>query len=142
VATWRLFVWPEWRAALLVGFLSALAYLTKASLLPGLLLFSVFFGLGAAWQLYTQGRVDKYLAIASFHRRLHVLILFPLLFLTILSPYLYNSKRVFGQYFFNINSAYFMWYDSWTEAKASEVYRWRISTFSIDGFESRPNVLP
>ena len=38
-------------------------------------------------------------------------------FLVTVFPYIQTSKRVYGSYFYNINSTYFMWYDSWEEAK-------------------------
>ena len=33
-----------------------------------------------------------------------------------LGPYLSTSKRVFGQYFYNVNSTFYMWYDDWPHA--------------------------
>jgi hypothetical protein len=39
-------------------------------------------------------------------------------FLAVVSPYILNSKRVFGQYFYNANTTYFMWYDDGGEARA------------------------
>ena len=37
-------------------------------------------------------------------------------FLAVLSPYLLNSKRVFGHYFYNVNSTFYVWYDDWPAA--------------------------
>ena len=39
-----------------------------------------------------------------------------LCFLAVLWPYLSTSKRVFGQYFYNVNSTFYMWYDEWGDA--------------------------
>ncbi len=33
-------------------------------------------------------------------------------------PYIHNSKKFFGHYFYNSNSYYIMWHDSWDEAAA------------------------
>ena len=38
-------------------------------------------------------------------------------FLALLAPYLLNSKRVYGRYFYNVNSTFYVWYDSWSEVK-------------------------
>lgn len=38
-------------------------------------------------------------------------------FLLTVYPYISTSKRVFGHYFYNVNSTFYMWYDSWEEAK-------------------------
>jgi hypothetical protein len=39
-------------------------------------------------------------------------------FLVTVSPYAYTSKRVHGSWFYNVNSTYHMWLDSWEEAMA------------------------
>lgn len=38
-------------------------------------------------------------------------------FLIVVGPYLLNSKRHFGSYFYNVTSTFYMWYDSFEEAK-------------------------
>ncbi|NJO75788.1 MAG: hypothetical protein HC833_19720 [Leptolyngbyaceae cyanobacterium RM1_406_9] len=38
-------------------------------------------------------------------------------FLITLYPYISTSKRVFGHYFYNVNSTFYIWYDSWEEAE-------------------------
>jgi hypothetical protein len=38
-------------------------------------------------------------------------------FLGVLSPYLRESKQIWGKYFFNVNTTFYMWYDTFTEAK-------------------------
>ncbi len=37
-------------------------------------------------------------------------------FLLCLWPYISTSKRVFGSYFYNVNSTFYAWYDSWPQA--------------------------
>jgi len=39
-------------------------------------------------------------------------------FLIVVGPYTLNSKRVFGSYFYNANTTYFMWYDDGGTARA------------------------
>ena len=41
-----------------------------------------------------------------------------LVFLLLLSPYLIESKAKYGAYFYNVNTTFYIWYDSWDEAKA------------------------
>ncbi len=41
-----------------------------------------------------------------------------LIFMILLFPYFQESKEIYGEYFFNVNTRIFMWYDSWDEAKA------------------------
>ena len=39
-------------------------------------------------------------------------------FLAVVYPYIANSQRVFGQYLFNQNTTFYIWYDSGAEARA------------------------
>jgi hypothetical protein len=93
-----------------------LAHLTKASILPGLAIFSLVYALslGLGWlrsrQAFAPGR-------AELTRRLLVLPLVLVVFLASVYPYISTSKRVFGRYFYNVNSTFYIWYDSWEEAK-------------------------
>ena len=41
-----------------------------------------------------------------------------LVFLVLLSPYFLESKARYGSYFYNVNTTFYVWYDSWAEAKA------------------------
>lgn len=38
-------------------------------------------------------------------------------FLVVVFPYIRTSKERFGRYFYNVNSTFYMWYDSWDEAE-------------------------
>jgi hypothetical protein len=38
-------------------------------------------------------------------------------FLFVIFPYIWQSKVRYGHYFYNVNSTFYMWYDSWAEAK-------------------------
>jgi hypothetical protein len=40
------------------------------------------------------------------------------IFGAVVLPYEQTSKQLYGHYFFNVNSAYYMWCDSWSEAVA------------------------
>jgi hypothetical protein len=40
-----------------------------------------------------------------------------LVFLGTVYPYISTSKRFFGHYFYNVNSTFYIWYDSWEEAE-------------------------
>jgi hypothetical protein len=54
------------------------------------------------------GRVGPYLLSAS---------LVPVFFLLTTFPYINHSKRIYGEYFYNVNSTFYMWYDSWDEVE-------------------------
>jgi hypothetical protein len=108
---------------ILTGVVLGLAHLTKASVLPALLLFA-FFSAGRLVHLLclrrAQGRETKATSApsSSFFAQALGTALVVLAFLATVYPYVRNSKRIFGRYFYNVNSTFYMWYDSWEEAKA------------------------
>ena len=117
VLTLEMFRRPTWRRALLAGALFALAHLVKASVLPGLLLF-LFWATAQALSGWRRARrVGEREAGQDFLRAAASLALVGLVFLAVLSPYLITSKRVYGRYFYNVNSTFYMWYDSWAEVR-------------------------
>jgi hypothetical protein len=94
--------------ALLGGGLMALTYLTKASVLPALVLFLLCVLLQVF--LYLQGQQAE-----KAKKQLLSGVLLLATFLLVISPYITNSKLVFGQYFYNVNTTFYIWYDSWAE---------------------------
>lgn len=104
---------PDWRKSILCGALFALAHFTKASALPALLLFASSYGV-----LFLCHAIRRELTPA-LTRDLILRALLPVaVFLVLLSPYLLESKAKYGSYFYNVNTTFYMWYDSWAEAKA------------------------
>ncbi len=114
LALWRMLVAPGLRLAVASGALIALAHLTKASVLPALALFVVIFAAKLLWELRAVSNLTPKRIVQG-----------PLLlavvvgtFLLGVFPYIQTSKRIFGQYFYNVNSTFYMWCDSFEEAKA------------------------
>ncbi|MEM7390875.1 MAG: hypothetical protein AAF492_00895 [Verrucomicrobiota bacterium] len=89
------------------GFAAGLAYLTKAAFLP-----TVAIGLLFAGVRTLAGPPGERLKAAAGTG------LLALSFLVTVSPYILESKARFGQYFYNVNSAHYMWCDSWDEIEA------------------------
>jgi len=116
---WRMLTNPTWQSGIAAGVMLGLAHLTKASVLPALGLFLPFFALSEISSLYAGW---KNRAAKSFQKRLAIarwgsLLLLLLVFTGIIYPYISKSKRVYGHYFYNVNSTFYMWYDSWEEAQ-------------------------
>lgn len=114
----RLFSQPSYLLAALTGVFVGLAYLTKASVTPGLLLFLLFIGLRSLRQLIKRYQLIpiKQALIAS-RPLLLVAPLVVIFFLITIYAQIRNNKEVFGRYFYNVNSTFYIWYDSWEEAK-------------------------
>ena len=114
----RLLQEPSCAFAILTGIVAALAHLTKASVLPGLVVFLLSVGAQGAWTVCGNRRTAARLTTTkSTTSHFTVILLVGLFFLITVFPYISTSKRVFGHYFYNVNSTFYMWYDSWEEAK-------------------------
>ena len=95
----------------LAGLLAALAHLSKAAVLPFAGLFIAVSAARSALALFATPQGARRLVAEAL-----VPLVFALTFLAVLSPYLLNSKRVFGHYFYNVNSTFYVWYDDWPAA--------------------------
>jgi hypothetical protein len=116
---WHLLLSPrDWRAvglAAVTGGCAGLAHLTKAAMLPFVAIFLTTY-LASALDRKTGLRPSSVGPPARSMRWLVPGLVFVMAFLTVLAPYLINSKRVFGQYFYNVNSTFYVWYDDWPHA--------------------------
>ena len=109
---------PRWPLALAAGVLAALAHLTKASLPPAVLLGLACLGAHLLLDL-REARCAR--SAGAWRRPAATLLagaLFAGAFLGVLSPYLSTSKRMYGRYFYNVNSTFYMWCESWDDARA------------------------
>jgi hypothetical protein len=115
---WRLLRRMSRPLAILAGMVAGLAHLIKASILPGLVVFLVLGGLKWGWvtlhSRHSSG--DPTPGKFAVSPLLGVLLVGAFFLITVF-PYINTSKRVFGRYFYNVNSTFYMWYDSWDEAK-------------------------
>lgn len=116
----RMFRKPSWKLGIATGIVAGITHLTKASILPGLALFTLIFLAQSLYLFYNNLRHRKTGVIEArnnFLMHLLSLILVVFCFLITVYPYISTSKRAFGSYFYNVNSTFYIWYDSWEEAK-------------------------
>lgn len=104
----RLWERPSFGIAAVAGVLEAASFLAKGSVQPGVALFVVLF-VGRA--LVRRDSPAKTLAQAG---------LFLFAFVTPLAPYLKTSHDRYGSWFFNVNTRYVLWTDSWDDFRALE----------------------
>jgi hypothetical protein len=115
----RMLTAPRWWLSILSGGTVGLAYLTKASMLPALPLWGAVFVAQTIWQL--PGRTEN--RIQKIWRRIGLLLLVIGTFCVVVFPYIQTSKKLYGHYFYNVNSTFYMWCDSWPEAVAfTQIY--------------------
>jgi hypothetical protein len=115
---------PSWKLGILIGLVMGLTHLTKASVLPGLALFAIFFLAQSVYLFYdtlktqVESQTVSFIEVRNkFSLRILSLVLVIFCFLLTIYPYINTSKKVFGHYFYNVNSTFYIWYDSWNEAK-------------------------
>jgi len=99
---------PRPMVGALAGSLVGLAQLAKSGALVLLALFLVTGAVTVVWRLRSNRRAAARLAGAM------AAVL--LLFACVVAPYAANSRRVYGSATYNVNTTYYAWYDSWTEA--------------------------
>ena len=103
---------PKWYKSIGVGLLFALAHLSKASAMPGLFIFISSYGILFLLKLFSRSLNREQVQQILYHA------LAPLaVFMILLFPYFQESKDRYGTYFYNVNTTFYMWYDSWNEAK-------------------------
>lgn len=106
---------PSIALAIIGGMVAGLAQLTKASILPGILILTVVLLFQYMRDVTVKNKQEGNTGIQKHARSLLLAIFWGFFFLT-LFPYLQNSKDRFTQYFYNVNSTFYFWYDSWGEA--------------------------
>ena len=98
------------------GALAALAHLTKAALLPFVAIFVAVYAGREIAAYVRSSRASQSRGLRSLAAGMAVPALVVMVLLVVLSPYLINSKRVFGHYFYNVNTTFYAWYDNWAAA--------------------------
>lgn len=121
---WEMFRKPGIVKGTSAGLTAGLAHLTKASILPGMFCFLVFYVLDGIWMSRKKLVPPKHQMIKALSA-----VLLVAGFLVIVGPYLNKSKELHGRYFYNVNSTYYIWCNSWKEAvaiteKAKEAGGW------------------
>ena len=106
------FISPKWHKSIGVGVLFALAHFSKASALPGLLIFISSYGILFLLKLFNRSLDRKQVKRILYHALTPLVVFMGLLF-----PYFQESKDKYGNYFYNVNTTFYMWFDSWDDAR-------------------------
>ncbi len=108
---WEMFRKPGIGKGMAAGLTAGLAHLTKASILPGMFCFVVFYALDGIWMSRLKTGTPNRLMVKALSA-----ILLVGAFVAIIGPYVNKSKELYGSYLHNVNSTYYIWCDSWKEA--------------------------
>ncbi len=104
---------PKWYKSVGLGLLFALAHFSKASVLPALAIYSCIFAVPLLFDLFSRRLSRQRMYKIAFHAIAPLFV-----FLVALFPYFNESKDRYGHYLYNVNSTFYIWYDSWEEAKS------------------------
>lgn len=113
---------PGWLLAASAGIVLGLAHLMKASVLVGLILFAAVYASKEVLSAIRQLRKKSFdhLAAREVLIRLGMLLVVFACFLGVIFPYIRAMKLRFGQYFYNVNTTFYVWYDDNFAAIAAE----------------------
>ncbi|MFT5193995.1 MAG: hypothetical protein ACI85U_001001 [Candidatus Promineifilaceae bacterium] len=108
---------PSTKLAILSGLIGGIGYLTKASVLPAIALAVCLVFVQAMFDFWMQWRneADRPMLVLILKKFVYIIVLLGC-FLLVVFPYIRTSKERFGTYFYNVNSTFYIWYDSWPEA--------------------------
>ncbi|NJN85134.1 MAG: hypothetical protein HC881_00870 [Leptolyngbyaceae cyanobacterium SL_7_1] len=106
-----------------------ITHLTKASIAPAIAIFVFVFLIKQAVQSYRtyqenhNNNSTEKTTLVDVIRKTALLNLVSLalviaIFLSTIFPYINTSQRFFGKYFYNVNSTFYIWYNSWEEAES------------------------
>jgi len=110
----RLLAAPGSRLAALAGAAFAGAWLLKSSASLAFVAYAPVALLVALVGARARSLSRRALEVA---RRLRAPLTVAGVFLILVSPVLFHNKAQFGRYFYNVNTTFYVWYDSWGEAR-------------------------
>ena len=96
-----------------VFILFALAHLSKASALSGLFIFISSYGILFLLKLFNRSLNREQIRQSLYHALAPLVVFMALLF-----PYFQESKEKYGSWFYNVNTTFYVWYDTWEEVKS------------------------
>lgn len=105
---------PKWYKYVGIGALFALAHFTKANVLPALIAFSASHSV-LLFVVALNGELNR----RKLSRILSSALIPLTTFMILLFPYFRESKINYGEYFYNVNTRIYVWFDSWDEADAA-----------------------
>lgn len=113
---------PGWILALLTGISLGAAQHVKASILPALAVFAAVYLVKemVTWIGAIQARKVNREWFKPALQRIAFLVIVLLSFWMVIYPYVRVTKERFGQYFYNVNTSVYIWYDDFIEAKEAE----------------------
>lgn len=111
----RIWIKPDLRWAAAAGVLAGVAHLTKASVLPELFAFLAFGFMQTAVDLWRRKGPEALPGTGP--KRSASLVLLAVCFVLTILPYSLTSKKIFGQYLYNVNSTFYFWVDTVQEWK-------------------------
>ncbi|MFI5329586.1 MAG: hypothetical protein ACHQ2F_00915 [Desulfobaccales bacterium] len=119
---WGCLKTPRLWIAAAAGLLAGLTYLTKSSVVPAVVWFIFFYiiiHIAVPIIKKIVNKIKPKMSLPQCHilKNIVALLVFIVIFLLTVYPYISVNKQVFGHYFYNVNSTFYIWCDSWEQAK-------------------------
>lgn len=113
----KMFRRPSSPLAILTGILTGLTFLTKASVLPALMIFIATGTAGILWEVYQSKEKNQHVKTSQITQWVFWGVLVVVVFFVIILPFGIQNRIVFGGFFRNVNTNIVMWMDSWKDYK-------------------------
>ncbi len=139
---WGCLKTPRLWIAAAAGVLAGLTYLTKSSVVPAVVWFIFFYliiHIAVPIIKKIGNKINAKMALPPFYilKNIAFLLVFIVIFLLTVYPYISVNKQVFGHYFYNVNSNFYIWCDSWEQAKVTREHGDRVGWPKM-----RPEAIP
>ena len=139
---WGCLKTPRLWIAAAAGVLAGLTYLTKSSVFPAVVWFIFFYliiHIAVPIIKKIGNKINAKMALPPFYilKNIAFLLVFIVIFLLTVYPYISVNKQVFGHYFYNVNSNFYIWCDSWEQAKVTREHGDRVGWPKM-----RPEAIP
>lgn len=116
ILMWRQIDHPTWRRGIVTGLVLAAAYFIKSALLPLTALFVACFAIkmiaNGILQWRTRGETTSAILMRRWCLDVGRGAIVPVIWLALLSPYLYNTWKFHGSPFWSIHSAHYFWLET------------------------------
>ena len=133
----RMLIHPSIKLGGVTGIALGLTHLIKASVLPGMAVFILIF---LSKEIWSAIREEKSRYLSHSKTSLSGLMLTLLCFIAVIFPYIRESKQIYGQYFYNVNTTFYIWYDSFADAiQANKELRFDLGTIDLPE-DQRPSL--
>ena len=113
----KMLIKPSSSLGIITGIILGVALLLKNAILPGFVLFLLIYVIVELNLIFQKNKTSNEIQQRKFKwRHISAITMVIAGFLGVIYPYIRENKVVYGHYFYNVNTTFYIWYDSWVDA--------------------------